>query len=144
MTVSRPQVTRGAALTRAAPYVKWQGVNMISEDAKPGDDRKPKLIIVFSTVILGSAIGWSLSTYLLNLSPSWVALLVGAVCSLLGFFVLGESIVDAIVFSIFVFALVFIFMTSGLQIEIIRMTIVPIATGICVSKLSHGIWKEIT
>ena len=69
---------------------------------------------------------------------------VGAVSSFLGFFVLGESIIDAIVFSIFFFVLVFVFMASGLEIAIIRMTIIPIATGICVGKLAHGIWKETT
>jgi hypothetical protein len=108
------------------------------------EDRKPLLTVVFVTVILGSALAWGLSTYFLHLSPYWVALLVGAVSSLLGFFVLGESIVDAIVFSIVFFVLVFVFMTSGLKMEIIRMTIVPAATGICVGKLTHGIWKETT
>ncbi|UCH49851.1 MAG: hypothetical protein JSU95_08855 [Betaproteobacteria bacterium] len=115
---------------------------MTGEDAKPAD-RKPLLIIVFSTAILGAAIAWSLSTYLFNLSPPWVALLAGAACSLLGFFVLSESIVDAIVFSIVCFVLVFVFMTSSIEIEIVRTTIVPIATGICVGKLCYGIWKEI-
>jgi hypothetical protein len=116
---------------------------MTSEEIKP-EDRKPLLIIAFITVILGAAIAWGLSTYWLDLSPSWVALLAGAVSSLLGFFVLGESIVDAIIFSIIFFVLVFVFMTSGLEVEIVRITIVPIATGICVGKLTHGIWKEMT
>lgn len=62
--------------------------------------RKPGFIVVFITVVLGSGIAFVLSTYMLNLSPAWLALLVGAVCSLLGFFILGESIGDAIVFSI--------------------------------------------
>ena len=51
--------------------------------------RKPGFIVVFITVVLGSGIAFVLSTYMLNLSPAW-----------LGFFILGESIGDAIVFSI--------------------------------------------
>lgn len=105
--------------------------------------RKPGLVFIFVTIILGSGTAFVLATYILNLSPAWIALLVGAVCSLLGFFILGESIGDAIVFSIGFFVLVFIFITAGPEIEIIRMSIIPIATGICVGKLTHGIWKEI-
>ena len=106
--------------------------------------RKPSLIVVFFMVILGSGIAFVLSTYLLNLSPSWLALLLGAVCSFLGFFILGESIGDAIVFSVLFLVLVFVFITAGPDIKIVRMNIVPIASGICVGKLTHGIWKEIT
>ena len=56
---------------------------------------------------------------------------------------MGESIVDAIVFSLGFLVLVFVFNTVGPEIKIIRMSIVPIAAGICIGKLTHGIWKEI-
>lgn len=105
--------------------------------------RKPGFIVVFVTLVLGSGLAFVLSTYMLDLSPAWLALLVGAVCSLLGFFILGESIGDAIVFSIIFFVLVFVLITTGPNIEIVRMNIVPIATGICIGKLVHGIWKEL-
>jgi drug/metabolite transporter (DMT)-like permease len=105
--------------------------------------RKPGLVAVFVTIILGSGIAFVLATYMLNLSPAWIALLAGAVSSFLGFFILGESIGDAIVFSIGFSVLVFVFITAGPEIEIISISIVPIATGICVGKLTHGIWKEI-
>ena len=105
--------------------------------------RKPGLAVFFVTIILGSGIAFVLATYMLNLSPAWIALLAGGVSSYLGFFVLGESIGDAIVFSTCFSVLVFVFITAGPEIEIIRMSIVPIATGICVGKLTHGIWKEI-
>ena len=104
--------------------------------------RKPGIFVVFVTIISGSAIAFVLATYMLNISPAWIALLAGAVSSFLGFFILGESIVDAIVFSIGFLVLVFVFITVGPEIKIIRMSIVPIATGICVGKLTHGIWKE--
>ena len=115
---------------------------MTNEDIK-SKVGKPGLIVVFVTVILGSGIAFFLSTYLLNLSPAWLALLVGAVCSFIGFFILGESIGDAIVFSIVFLALVFVFITAGPEIEIVRMNIISMATGICTGKLTHGVWKEI-
>ena len=104
---------------------------------------RPGLIVVFVAVILGSGIALLLSTHLLGLSPAWLAFLVGAAGSILGFFVRGESIGDAIVFSIIFLVLVFVFLTAGPEIEIVRLNIVPVATGICVGKLTYGIWKEI-
>lgn len=115
---------------------------MTNEDIKY-EDRKPGVVVVFVTVILGSGIAFVLSTYILNLSPAWLALLVGAICSLVGFFIMGESIGDAIFFSIVLLVLVFVFITAGPELEFVRMNIVPIATGICVGKLTHGIWEEI-
>lgn len=104
--------------------------------------RKPGLVVIFVTVISGAGIAFVLASYLLDLSPPWVALLAGAVCSLLGFFILGESTGDAIVFSIVFLVLVFVFLTAGPEIAIIRSTIVPVMTGICVGKLTYGIWIE--
>lgn len=115
---------------------------MTSEDIKY-EARKPGLIAVFIAVILGSGIAFVLSTYWLNLSPGWLSLLVGAVFSFLGFFILGESIGDAILFSIIFLVLIFVFLTAGPEIEIVRVNIIPIATGISIGKLTHGIWKEI-
>ena len=115
---------------------------MTNEDFKY-EVRKPGLIVVLFTVILGSGIAFGLSTFLLNLSPAWLSLQVGAVCSFLGFFIFGESIGDAIVFSVLFLVLVFVFITAGPDIKIFRMNIVPIATGICIGKLTHRIWKEI-
>ena len=105
--------------------------------------RKPGFFAIFLTIILGSGIAFVLSTFMLNLSPPWVALLTGAVFSLFGFFVLGESIGDALVFSIGFLVVVFVYITAGPEIAIVRITIVPIAVGICVGKLTHGIWKEL-
>lgn len=116
----------------------------MTNEAIEHEAKKPGLVVVIVTIILGSGIAFVLATYMLDLSPAWIALLAGAVCSCLGFFILGESIGDAIVFSIGFSVLVFIFINVGPELEIIRMSIVPIATGICVGKLTHGIWKEIT
>ena len=96
----------------------------------------------FIALLLGSGTSFALATYWLEFSPGWVALLAGAASSFLGFFILGESIGDAIVFSIGFLVLVFVLITVGPEIEIIRMSIVPIATGICVGKLTYGIWIE--
>jgi hypothetical protein len=43
--------------------------------------RKPGIVVVFVTSISGSGIAFVLATYMLNLSPAWVALLAGAVSS---------------------------------------------------------------
>jgi len=116
---------------------------MTNQDIK-FEVKKPGLWVVLSTVFFGSVIAFVISTYMLNLSPAWLALLAGAVCSFIGFCILGESIGDAIVFSVLFSVLVFVFITAGPNIKIVKMNIVPIATGICVGKLTHGIWKEIT
>ena len=103
---------------------------------------KPGLVVILVAVISGAGIAFVLASYLLDLSPPWVALLAGAVSGLLGFFILGESIGDAIVFSIVFLVLVFVFLAAGPEIAIVRSTIVPVATGICAGKLTYGIWSE--
>ncbi len=104
--------------------------------------QEPGLLVFFITIILGSGASFALATYLLKLSLAWVALLSGAVCGILGLF-LGENIGDAIIFSLILGLLVFLFIKVGPEIEIIRTVIVPIATGFCTGKLVYGIWKEI-
>lgn len=114
---------------------------MTKEDSKYRA-QKTGLFVFFVAMILGSVISFVFATYMLNLSPAWIALLAGAVCSVLGFG-LGENIGDAIVFSFIFGLMVFLFLKVGPEIGIIRTGIVPIATGFCVGKLVHGIWKEI-
>ncbi len=103
---------------------------------------KPGLSVYFVALILGSGVSCALATHWLKLSPAWLALLVGAVCGLIGSFI-GENIGDAIVFSLIMGLMVFFFIRSGLEIAIIRTGIVPVATGFCVGKLVYGIWNEI-
>ena len=115
---------------------------MTNDDAND-EVRNPGVMVILISVLLGAAMAYALSTYWLNLSPAWLALLVGAVCSLIGFFILGESIGDAIVFSVIFSVLTLVVITAGPDTELIRMNIVPVATGICMGKLIHGIWDEI-
>lgn len=105
--------------------------------------QRPGIIAYFVTLISGSGISFLLATYWLNLTAAWIALLVGAIGSVLGFF-LGENIGDAIVFSTFLCLLVIVFLNLGPEIAIIRSGIVPVAGGLCVGKLIYGIWKWIS
>ncbi len=115
---------------------------MAKEDSE-NRAQEPGLFVFFVAMIIGSVISFVLATYMLNLSPAWIALLAGAVCSVLGFF-LGENIGDAIVFSFIFGLLILFFLKVGPEIGIIRAGIVPIATGFCAGKLVYGIWKEIS
>ena len=103
--------------------------------------RKPAISVYFMALILGSGASFALSTYWLEFSPARIALPVGAVGGLIGS-LLGENIGDAIIFSFFAGLILFFFVTFGPEIAIIRMVIVPLATGLCVGKLGYGIWKE--
>jgi hypothetical protein len=95
----------------------------------------------FFSLILGSGVSLALATYWLEFSPGWIALLVGAVFSILGAF-LGENVGDAIMFSLIVGLLVTVFITVGPEIAIVRAVIIPVATGLCAGKLVAGIFKE--
>ncbi len=103
--------------------------------------QKPGHFVFFAAVILGSGISLVLATYLLTLSPAWIALLAGGICGALGFF-LGENIGEALVFSFILGVLVFVFLKAGPEIGAIRACIVPMATGFCIGKLVYGIWEE--
>ena len=105
--------------------------------------QEPGLFVFLVAVILGSGVSFALATYLLGLSPLWVALLVGAIFGVIGVF-LGENIVEAIILCFVFGSLVFFLLNVASEIEIIRASIVPIATGFCVGKIVCGIWKEIT
>ncbi len=102
--------------------------------------QRPGIIAYFIALLSGSGISFLLATYMLNLTATWIALLVGANCSILGFF-LGENIGDAIVFSAILCFLVILFLNLGPEIAIFRSGIVPVASGLCVGKLIYGIWK---
>lgn len=118
------------------------GFEMTKEDSEYRV-QEPGPLVFFITIILGSGASFALATYLLGLSPAWIALLAGSFSGALGFSS-GENIGDAIVFSFIVSVLVLLFITVGPEIGAIRAGIVPIATGLCVGKLVYGIWKEIS
>lgn len=105
--------------------------------------QEPGLFVFSLAVILGALVSFALATYLLKLSPAWVALLAGAVSGMIGFF-LGENIGEALVLSVILGVLTFVIIKVGLEIEIVRTGIVPVATGFSVGKLVYGIWKEIS
>ena len=115
---------------------------MVKEDSEYRV-QEPGLLVFIVAVILGSGVSCVLATYLLGLSPLWVALLVGAIFGIIGLF-LGENIGEAIISCLGFGFLVFFLLQIAPEIEIVRVSIVPIATGFCAGKIVHGIWKEIT
>jgi hypothetical protein len=118
------------------------GFEMTKEDSEYRV-QEPSLFVYFVVIILGSGLSIVLATYFLGLSPLWLALLLGAILGAIGLF-LGENIVEAIILC-FPFAfLVFFLLKVASEIEIIRVSIVPIATGFCVGRIVAGIWRELT
>jgi hypothetical protein len=105
--------------------------------------QEPGLFVYIVAVVLGSGVSFVLATYLLGLSSLWVSLLLGAIFGLIGLF-LGENIVEAIILCFGFGFLVFFFLKIASEIELVRASIVPIATGFFVGKIIFGIWKEIT
>ena len=105
--------------------------------------QEPGLLVFIVAVTLGSGVSFVLATYLLGLSPFWVALLVGAIFGVIGLF-LGENIGEAIIFCFGFGFLVFFLLQIAPEIKIVRTSVVPIATGFCAGKIVYGIWKEIT
>ncbi len=99
--------------------------------------------IYLLAVIFGSGASFALATYWLEVSPGWVALLVGTVFSIVGAF-LGENVGDAVVFSLIAGLIVTVFFVSGLEIAILRAGIIPVVTGLCVGKVVAGISKEMS
>ena len=95
----------------------------------------------FFALILGSGASFALATYWLEFSPGWIAVLVGAIFSILGAF-LGENVGDAIMLSLIVGLIVTAFITVGPEIAIVRAVIIPVATGLCAGKLVVGIFRE--
>lgn len=114
---------------------------MTKEDSKYRV-QEPGLFVYFIAVILGSGVSTVLATYLLGLSTIWVALLLGAIFGGIGLF-LGENIVEAIILCFVFGVLVFLLLRVVSQIEIIRSSIVPIATGFCVGRIVAGIRREL-
>lgn len=94
-------------------------------------------------LILGSGASFAFATYWLAVSPGWLALLLGAVFSIVGAS-LGENVGDAIMFSLIVGIIVTVFYISGPEIAILRAGIIPVATGLCVGNVVAGISKEVS
>ena len=93
-------------------------------------------------LIFGSGASFAIATYWLEFSAGWIALLVGAIFSILGAS-LEENVGDAIMFCLIVGLIVTIFITVGPEIAIVRAAIIPVATGLCAGKLVVGIFKEV-
>lgn len=105
--------------------------------------QEPGLLVFIIAVIIGSGVSFVLATYLLGLSPLWVALLVGATFAIIGLF-MGENIVEAVILCFGFGFLVFFLLEIASEIEIVRVSVVPMAAGFCAGKIVYGIWKEIT
>lgn len=109
-------------------------------------DRKQypgRIVVYFLALILGSGASFAIATYWLEVSSGWIALLVGGVFSLLGAFT-GETVVDAIMFSLIVGIMVIVFYQFGPEMEILRAGVIPVATGLCAGKLVAGILSEVS
>ena len=104
--------------------------------------QEPGLSLYIVVATLGSGLSYVIASNLLELSPAWVALLVGAIFGVVGLF-LGENIVEAIILCFVIGSLGYFLLNLAYDIQIIRVSIVPIATGFCVGKIVCGIWKEI-
>ena len=104
--------------------------------------QEPGLFVYIVAVVLGSGVSSVLATYLLGLSSLWVSLLLGTIFGVIGVF-LGENIGEAIILCFGFGFLVFFLLKIASEIELVRASIVPIATGFCVGKIICGIWKEI-
>ena len=99
--------------------------------------------IYLLAVIFGSGASFALATHWLEVSPGWLALLVGTVFSIVGAS-LGETVVEAIVLSLIVGIMVTALLLTGLEIAVLRAGIVPVATGLCVGMLVAGISKAMS
>ena len=99
--------------------------------------------IYLLAVIFGSGASFALATNWLEVSPGWLALLVGTVFSIVGAS-LGETVVEAIVLSLIVGIMVTVLFLTGLETAILRAGIVPVATGFCVGILVAGISEEMS
>ncbi|MEN8136639.1 MAG: hypothetical protein ABFS18_14065 [Thermodesulfobacteriota bacterium] len=104
---------------------------------------EPGPFVYLIAVVLAAGVSCSFATYLLELSPAWLSLSAGGVCGALGL-AMGENVGEALVFSLILALLVFLFIKVGPEIEFIRIAIVPIAAGFCMGELVGGIWKEIS
>ena len=114
---------------------------MVKEDIEY-EVQEPGLFVYIVAVVLGSGVSFVLATYLPGLSSLWVSLLLGAIFGVIGVF-LGENIGEAIILCFGFGFLVFFLLKIASEIELVRASIVPIATGFCVGKIICGIWKEI-
>jgi hypothetical protein len=114
----------------------------MKKEASRNNNRFPGIGMYFFAIILGSGASFFLATYWLEFTPYWIALLVGAVFSTLGAF-LGETVGDAIMFSLISVVTVTVFITLVPGIAIVRVGIIPVVTGLCVGKLLVGVWKEV-
>ena len=112
----------------------------MDDDKEFHHQEPPRAYFVFA-FILGAATSYGLATYWFALSSPVIAIVLGSLFSLLGF-ELGENIGEAIVFTVIISLLVFVFHQVGPDIGILKSSIVPIATGFCSGKLFYGLWVE--
>lgn len=99
--------------------------------------------IYFVAFILGAGASFAFATYWLEVSPGWLALLVGALFSIVGAF-LGENIGDAMVFALIAGIIATLFFIWGPETGTLRAGIIPVVTGLCVGKLIAGVSNEVS
>lgn len=106
------------------------------------EQAEPGVSIYVIALVLGSGVAFAIASLWLDVTSSWVALTVGAMLALLGVSMI-ENIGEAIVFSVILGLLVFLFITTVPGLTLIKAGVVPGVCGLCAGKLVVGIWKEI-
>jgi hypothetical protein len=104
--------------------------------------KEPDLIVYLTGVFLAGITSTAMCSYWLDITPIWLALLLGGLFGLIGVFMLA-NIGEAIVLSVIItFVLVVLFKSlSGLIV--VKMLMVPVFIGYCVGQLVSGVWKEL-
>lgn len=103
---------------------------------------EPGPLMYVCALILGSGGAFVTATLWLDLTPGWVALAVGATFALLGA-ILTETIVDTIIFTLFLILVVFVFIKLVPGLMVIKAGVVPGASGLSIGKLAGSVWKAI-
>lgn len=101
----------------------------------------PGPMIFLTASVIGAATSFAVSTFWLALGPGWLSMTVGAGLSALGV-TTSETIVDAIVFSLFFGIIMTIFVTIIPAPAMVKAGFVPAACGLCAGKLTASIWQE--
>ncbi len=103
---------------------------------------EPGLIVYLVALVLGAGVAFAIATLWLDVTPGWLALVVGAALALLGVFSI-ENVGDAIMFSLILSLIVFGLVKLVPGLVAIKAGVVPGACGLSVGKLVVGVWKEV-
>ena len=104
--------------------------------------KEPTISIFILGFILAAVVSAAVSTYLLNTSTIWVALIAGGIGGILGV-VMFENIGEAIIMSVIVTVLIVVAIKFIPGLDLLKKFIIPTLAGLCAGKFVVGIWKEL-